>query len=119
MYIGAVFIRLLDDLAIFTECICAGALVQWLKLPAWKVGDRRFEPTLAFSMKQNVSSLLTRKDKNIVGSLRDREVASSVLDRQGSNFESCVWRAVSSHSSRHPQEVLLARCSLYMCTKMA
>ena len=22
----------------------AGALVQWLKLPAWKVGDRGFEP---------------------------------------------------------------------------
>ena len=22
----------------------AGVLVQWLKLPAWKVGDRGFEP---------------------------------------------------------------------------
>ena len=22
----------------------AGALVQWLKLPVWKVGDRGFEP---------------------------------------------------------------------------
>ena len=27
---------------------------------------------------------------SIVGSLRDREVACSVSDRQGSNFESCV-----------------------------
>ena len=27
---------------------------------------------------------------SIVGSLRDREVACSALDRQGSNFESCV-----------------------------
>ena len=33
---------------------------------------------------------------SIVGSLRDQEVACSASDRQGSNFESCVWRAVSS-----------------------
>ena len=32
---------------------------------------------------------------SIVGSLRDREVACSASDRQGSYFESCVWRAVS------------------------
>ena len=38
---------------------------------------------------------------NIVGSLRDREVACSASDRQGSNFELCVWRTVSSHSSQH------------------
>ena len=42
-------------------------------------------------------------------SLRDREVACSASDRQGSTFESCVWRTVSSHSSHHPQEVLLAQ----------
>ena len=35
-------------------------------------------------------------------------------DRQGSNFESCVWRTVSSQSSHHPQEVLLAQFSLYV-----
>ena len=51
---------------------------------------------------------------SIVGSLRDREVACSVSDRQGSNFESCVWRRVSSQSSQHPQEVLLAQFSLYV-----
>ena len=51
---------------------------------------------------------------SIVGSLRDREVAASASDRQGSNFESCVWRTVSSHSSHHPQEVLLAQFSLYV-----
>ena len=50
---------------------------------------------------------------SIVGSLRDREVACSSSDRQGSNFESCVWRAVSSQSSHHPQ-VLLAQFSLYV-----
>ena len=48
---------------------------------------------------------------SIVGSLCDREVACSASDRQGSNFESCVWRTVSSH---HPQEVLLAQFSLYV-----
>ena len=51
---------------------------------------------------------------SIVGSLRDREVACSASDRQGSNFESCVWRTVSSQSSHHPQEVLPARFSLYV-----
>ena len=51
---------------------------------------------------------------NIAGSLRDREVACSASDRQGSNFESCVWRTVSSQSSHHPQEVLLAQVSLYV-----
>ena len=51
---------------------------------------------------------------SIVGSLRDREVACSASDRQGSNFESCVWRTVSSQSSHHPQEVLLAQFRLYV-----
>ena len=51
---------------------------------------------------------------SIVGSLCDREVACSASDRQGSNFESCVWRTVSSQSSHQPQEVLLALFSLYV-----
>ena len=51
---------------------------------------------------------------SIVGGLRHREVACSAEDRQGSNFESCVWRTVSSQSSHHPQEVLLAQFSLYV-----
>ena len=51
---------------------------------------------------------------SIAGSLRDREVACSASDRQGSNFESCVWRTVSSQLSQHPQEVLLAQFSLYV-----
>ena len=49
-----------------------------------------------------------------MGSFRDREVACSASDRQGSNYESCVWRTVSSQSSHHPQEVLLAQFSLYV-----
>ena len=48
---------------------------------------------------------------SIAGSLRDRDVACSASDREGSNFESCVWRTVSSH---HPKEVLLAQFSLYV-----
>ena len=55
-----------------------------------------------------------RVKDSIVGSLRDREVACSASDRQGSNFESCVWRTLSSQSSHHPQEVLLAQFSLYV-----
>ena len=51
---------------------------------------------------------------SVMGSLRDREVACSASDRQGSNFEFCVWRTVSSQSSHHPQEVLLAQFSLYL-----
>ena len=44
----------------------------------------------------------------------DGEFACSGSDRQGSNFESCVWREVSSPSSHHLQEVLLAQFSLYV-----
>ena len=41
---------------------------------------------------------------SIVESLRDQDVACSASDRQGSNFESCVWRTVSSQSSHHPKD---------------
>ena len=51
---------------------------------------------------------------SFVGNFCDREVACSASDRQGLNFESCVWRAVSSQSSHYPQEVLLAQFSLYV-----
>ena len=60
------------------------------------------------------TKMFPRVRVSIVGSLRDREVASSASDRQVSNFESCVWRTVSSRSSHHPQEVLLAQFSLYV-----
>ena len=42
----------------------AGALVQWLKLPAWNVGDRGLKPhsVLQVSKAQNVSTPLTRED---------------------------------------------------------
>ena len=40
------------------------------------------------------------------GSLRDGEVACLASDRQGSSFASCVWRAVSFHSSHLTREVI-------------
>ena len=46
-----------------------------------------------------------------MGNLRGWEVSCSALDRQGSNFELCVWRAVSSHSY-HPFQEVLAQLSL-------
>ena len=90
-------------------------------------GPRVVVSTAAFPARVRGSVLglvLFEKNKNvsphprvkfsIVGSLRDREVTCSASDRQVTNFESCVWRTVSSHSSNHPQEVLLAQFSLYV-----
>ena len=68
---------------------------------------RGLVPGIGGLKEKNVSSH-PRVYLSIVGSLRDRAVACSDSDRQGSNFESCVWRTVSSQSSHHPQEVLLA-----------
>ena len=77
----------------------------------------RSEVEHATSRSRRLPTILSfhpRVKLSIVGSLRDREVACSASDRQGSNFESCVWRTVSSHSSHHPQEVLMAQFSLYV-----
>ena len=55
---------------------------------------------------------------SIAGSLRDREVACSASDRQGSNFESCVWEQCHLNHL-----TILRRFSwpslAYMCTKVA
>ena len=75
---------------------------------------RGLVPGLGGLKKQKMFLPHPRVKVSIVGSLRDREVACSASDRQGSNFESCVWRTVSSQSSHHPQEVLLAQFSLYV-----
>ena len=47
----------------------AGALVRCLKLPAWKIGDRGFKPSsdIQVSKKQDLSSLLSRKDSILWG----------------------------------------------------
>ena len=66
-------------------------MVQWLKMPACKVGDRGFEPRsgLQVSKKQKNSFHLTRKDL-------------------------IFWVLWEGSSSHHPQEVLLAQFSLYV-----
>ena len=86
--------------------------MQWLKLPAWEIGDRGFESHLGLqvSKAQNVSSPLTRNDSILWGTSVTEE-ACPASDRRGPIFESCVWRAVSSH---HPREVLLVQFSLYV-----
>ena len=45
-------------------CLYCQTVVQWLKLPAWKIGDRGLEPRSGIQApkKQNVSFPLTRKD---------------------------------------------------------
>ena len=68
-------------------------------------------PALAFKFQRNPMFLPCSLVNIQYCGDRDREVASSASDRQGSNFESCVWRAVSSRS---PQEVFLAQFSLYV-----
>ena len=62
--------------------------LKGLKLPAWSeiAGSN---PTLAL---KNVSSPLTCTDSILWGASY----------RKCSNFEVCVWRAVSSHSSNQP-----------------
>ena len=71
-------------------------------------------PVSAVRKKQKMFLPHPRVKVSIVGSLRDREVACSASDRLGSNFISCVWRTVSSQSSHHPQEVILAQFTLYV-----
>ena len=70
----------------------------WFLLCSTWGGVHFFPPSWPFQ-RNTVAPLLTRKRFNIVGSLCERQVASSASDRQGSNFESCVWWAVLSHSS--------------------
>ena len=85
--------------------------------PRVVVSTSEFEvrfPVSAVWKKQKMSLPHPREKVSIMGSLRDREVACSASDRQGSNFESCVWKTVSSQSSHHPQEVHLAQFSLYV-----
>ena len=102
--------------------VLAGAgQVQWLKLPAWKVGDRGFEPNsgLQVSKKQNDSSRSLMKIQYCEGnSVTERKRAQPQTDK-ARIFYSCVWRALSSHSSHYPQEVFLAKFSLYIYTEVA
>ena len=94
--------------------------MQWLKLPAWKVGDRGFAPHSGLQLlkKQNVSSPLTRNQVMI-----QLLWGTSVTDRW------CAWtqtaRAPISNSVSGGQchLIILSRFSwpslAYMCTKVA
>ena len=69
---------------------------------------------LAFKFQTKYFFLAHSQRFNIVGSLLDQKVVCSASVHQGSNFKSCVWRAVSFHSSHHLQEDALAQFSLYV-----
>ena len=76
--------------------------------------DTGFAPRLVplsqrFERNKNVSSPSTRKTQYC----GEPTWPCTASDRPGSNCESCVWRAVSSHSSHHPYGVFLAQFSLY------
>ena len=64
----------------------ARALVQWLKVPAWKVGNRGYEPHpgLQVSKKPIFSSPLTRKDSILWG--------ASVTERWGARSQTARAR---------------------------
>ena len=89
-------------------------IVFWWQHQVMQGGGLRAVVSTGLGGLKETKMFLPRVKVSIVGSLRDREVACSASDRQGSNFESCVLRTVSSHSSHHPQEVLLAQFSLYV-----
>ena len=57
---------------------------------AFHAGVRGSVPGLGGSKETKMFLPHPRVKVSIVGSLRDREVACSASDRQGSNFESCV-----------------------------
>ena len=73
------------------KAACLESLGSPVRTPLW---HSSFKET-------KVHSPLTRKDG----------ILCSVSDRQSSNFEFSVWRAVSSDSSHHPQDILLAQLS--------
>ena len=94
----------------------AEGLVQWLKLPAWKIDNSGFEPYsgILVSEKKTKCSLPAHSliFSIYVANLCDRAIVCSASDRHRSNFELCVGRAMSSYSFHHLQKVLLAPLSL-------
>ena len=71
-------------------------------------------PNLAHKFQRNKVFLLCSLEIiYFVRILRARPPCSASY-QQGPHLESCVWKAVSSHSSHHLQEVLLTQFSLYV-----
>ena len=113
-YIYYVYINRLEGIHMCFVCLKGGGPRVVVSTAAFHARVRGSVPGLGGLKETKLFLPHPRVKVSIVGSLRDREVAYSASDRQGSNFESCVWRTVSSQSSHHPQEVLLAQFSLYV-----
>ena len=109
--------RLAVPLIIIIDLVGGGPRVV-VSTTAFHAGVRGLVPGLGGLKETKLFLPHPRVKVSIVGSLRDREVACSASDRQGSNFESCVWRTVSSQSSHHPQRFSWPSLA-YMCTKVA
>ena len=72
-------------------------------------------PALAFMFQRNKMFLLRSLAKiKYCGEPPRPTGSSSTSHRQGSNFETCVWRTESSHASHHFQKVFLAQFSPYV-----
>ena len=54
----------------------------------------------------------------MVESLRDQEIKCSASERQGSNFEVCVWKAVSCHLSAYVHQGCLKPHSFHFILSM-
>ena len=93
------------------KAACLGSRRSRARPPLWHSG---FKVT-------NVPSPLTRRYSVLWGaSVTERWPAppQTVRARISNPVSGEVWRAVSSHSSHHPQQVLMVSLD-YMCTKVA
>ena len=94
-------------------------MVQWLKLPAWKVGGRGLVPRsgIQVSKKPNVSSPFTRKDSILCG--------ASVVEKWSARPQTARARISNPvlEGSHLIHLTILRRFSLrslaYRCTKVA
>ena len=87
-----------------------GAVVKYVCLKSRR--SRVRTPFWSSSFKQAKCFYpLTRKDSIL---WEPPWLRAGVLDLRPPGLESYVWRSVSTHSSHHPQEVLLAKFSLYV-----
>ena len=76
------------------------------------VGDHGLVPHIGIQVSKKKKITLSRNNSVLWGSIRDQKDRYSASDRQNSSFNFCVSKEVSSHSSHHPQGVLLTQFSL-------
>ena len=82
----------------------------------WSRRSRVRPPLWHSSFKETKYTSPLTREYSILCSLRDREVACSASNHQGSNFEFCLRRTVSSNLSYHPHKVHVDQFSLYVHT---